>query len=221
MVMSSQSPVRGESVHQSRRRTLYRKEKQARSRHSNTEALRCCCDGGASHAGAATAVAMVERRTLAVSFLLTSVSPGDFESERRAKPLDLTLICSQISIQHKHWLSLPLSVARTQCCSPLKRYSAILYSSRPEKLCSMGTRGMTRVVSDMDEHSKVKADAKVIVKEAYDSVGSKDDKVIAGFIKVRGGSTISFELPCRYALRVHSAEEVRRAIWSDVALHCR
>ena len=48
----------------------------------------------------------------------------------------------------------------------------------------MGTRGMTRVVSDMDEHSKVKADAKLIVKEAYDAVGSKDDQVIAGFIKV-------------------------------------
>ncbi len=44
---------------------------------------------------------------------------------------------------------------------------------------------MTRIVSDMDEHSKVKADAKVIVKEAYDAVGSKDDQIIAGFIKVR------------------------------------
>jgi hypothetical protein len=48
----------------------------------------------------------------------------------------------------------------------------------------MSTRGVTRVISDMDEHSKVKADAKLIVKEAYDTLGTKDDKVVAGFIKV-------------------------------------
>jgi len=80
----------------------------------------------------------------------------------------------------------------------------------------MATRGQQRVVSDMDEHSKLKvrgdvsrggntyirccqrhhrrhqtitllqADARAVVKEALEAMGSKDDKVIAGYIKVRG-----------------------------------
>lgn len=47
----------------------------------------------------------------------------------------------------------------------------------------MATRGQQRVVSDMDEHSKLKADARAVVKEALEAMGSKDDKVIAGYIK--------------------------------------
>ena len=71
-----------------------------------------------------------------------------------------------------------------------------------------------RIVSDMDEHSKIKADAKVgyllrsifhlpdrehcnvvflqvIVKEAFDTLGSKDDKIVAGYIKVLIACTLS------------------------------
>jgi hypothetical protein len=47
----------------------------------------------------------------------------------------------------------------------------------------MATRGMNKVVSDMDEHGKLKADIKVIIKESMDALASKDDKVISASIK--------------------------------------
>lgn len=49
--------------------------------------------------------------------------------------------------------------------------------------------------------------AQVIVKEAFDSVGSKDDKVVAGFIKVLTVCVLSCGLHALAALPL--AEEVR------------
>jgi dynein light chain LC8-type len=45
------------------------------------------------------------------------------------------------------------------------------------------TRGMNKVVSDMDEHGKLKAEIKVVIKESMDALASKDDKVISASIK--------------------------------------
>lgn len=44
-------------------------------------------------------------------------------------------------------------------------------------------RGMNKVESDMDEHGKLKAEIKVVIKECMDALASKDDKVISAAIK--------------------------------------
>jgi dynein light chain LC8-type len=43
--------------------------------------------------------------------------------------------------------------------------------------------GLVVKASDMDEHNKLRADAKGVVKEAFDALGSKDDKVISAYIQ--------------------------------------
>ena len=44
---------------------------------------------------------------------------------------------------------------------------------------------MGNIVSDMDEHGKMKADMKTVIKEVMDAFAAKDDKVISGHIKRR------------------------------------
>jgi hypothetical protein len=47
----------------------------------------------------------------------------------------------------------------------------------------MATKGFNKITSDMDEHSKIKADVKVVIKETMDAMATKDDKVISAAMK--------------------------------------